>query len=286
MNGLCHTYEYVMSHMYLAQNVSCHTYKWVMSHIWLSHVINMNALCIIHVNASCHAYAYIVTHTWMSHVCHDVCHDSLHTWLYTCDITHVTHDSFKCVCVPFKCVRVSFKCVCVTTYVCHDSLHIWLIEVCVSRIPESNVCVSLYTCDMTHDTHDSFKCVCDSFKCVCVIIYVWYDPWHTWLIQVGVCLIQVCVCHYIRVLWIMTHMTHSRVCVSWLKWVTHMYIRSVPAQSYLARRPPDSLHTKNTYIHTHTYIHANMQLTSRHAYGVATISRLLKIKGLFCKGAL
>jgi len=48
----CHTYEWVMSHIWVGHvthmNESCHTYEWVMSHIWVGHVT--------HMNESCHTY--------------------------------------------------------------------------------------------------------------------------------------------------------------------------------------------------------------------------------------
>ena len=38
-NESCHTYEWVMSHIWMCHN----SYKWVMSHIWMSHVTYTNA---------------------------------------------------------------------------------------------------------------------------------------------------------------------------------------------------------------------------------------------------
>ena len=35
-----------------AQNESCHTYEWVMSHVWMSHVT--------HMNESCHTYEWMI----------------------------------------------------------------------------------------------------------------------------------------------------------------------------------------------------------------------------------
>jgi len=99
----------------------------------------------------------------------------------------------------------------------------------------THVNASCHTCSlrrMSHVTHMSGSCHT-------YVIYVCYESRHTWLIQV-------CVCHDLNESW-------------------HTYIRSVPAQSDLERGPPDSLHTKNTYIHTHTYIHANMHACNIHA---------------------
>jgi len=63
INESCHTYECVISLIYMSQfthvNASCHTYRWVMSHMWMSHVTH------IHVcdNDSC------ICVTWCIHVC-------------------------------------------------------------------------------------------------------------------------------------------------------------------------------------------------------------------------
>jgi len=68
----CHTYEWVMSHVWMGQvthmNESCHTYEWVMSHIWFSpsrwmHPANR-------MNESCHLYEWVMPHVWISHVAH------------------------------------------------------------------------------------------------------------------------------------------------------------------------------------------------------------------------
>jgi len=52
MKKLCHTYALKMScstHM----NGSCHTYEWVMSHIWMGHVT--------HVNGSRHTHGWVLS---------------------------------------------------------------------------------------------------------------------------------------------------------------------------------------------------------------------------------
>ena len=59
----CRTYD--VSDM----NEACHTYGWVMSHIWMSHVT--------HINESCHTYEWVMSHPWMSRVAHN--NESCHT---------------------------------------------------------------------------------------------------------------------------------------------------------------------------------------------------------------
>jgi len=85
MDESCHTYEYVMSRIWMSKNVedmsrmwswcpvtcvhsrwmshvtpmneSCHTYGWVMSHVWMCHVT--------HMDESCHTYEYVMSRIWM-----------------------------------------------------------------------------------------------------------------------------------------------------------------------------------------------------------------------------
>ena len=65
-NESCHTYGWVMSHIWMSHvthmNESCHTYEWVRSHIWMSHVT--------HMNESGHTYERVMSCMWMSHVTH------------------------------------------------------------------------------------------------------------------------------------------------------------------------------------------------------------------------
>ena len=50
-----------MSHV-THMNESCHTYEWVVSHIWMRHVTNTNELC--------HTYERVISHVGMRHVTH------------------------------------------------------------------------------------------------------------------------------------------------------------------------------------------------------------------------
>ena len=60
INESCHTYEWVMSHIWMSQvthmNESCHTYEWVMSRIGMSHVTRIN-----------HTEVCVISQIWMSH---------------------------------------------------------------------------------------------------------------------------------------------------------------------------------------------------------------------------
>ena len=48
-------------------NEWCHTYKWVVSHIWKSDVTQK---WVTHINKSCRTYEGVMSHIWMSHVTH------------------------------------------------------------------------------------------------------------------------------------------------------------------------------------------------------------------------
>ena len=92
MNESCHTYEWVMSHIWMSHvthmKESCHTYEWAMSHIWMSHATRMNESChTSYMNVSCHAMSrtcapkaqeqavghvthinlFVTAHPWMNH---------------------------------------------------------------------------------------------------------------------------------------------------------------------------------------------------------------------------
>jgi len=111
MNESCHSYEWVMSHIWMTHanesgthmndscmshvthmNESCHSYEWVMSHIWISlvneSVTNMNdsyewVMSHIWISASYHTYECVKSHVWMSHVIFRECVRE-----YERDVTH------------------------------------------------------------------------------------------------------------------------------------------------------------------------------------------------------
>jgi len=96
MNVSCHTYEWVMAHIWMSHvthmNESRHIYEWVMSQTWMSHVTHMNESCHtykwvmariwmslsrIWTNESRHIYEWVMSHTWMSDILH--MNESRHT---------------------------------------------------------------------------------------------------------------------------------------------------------------------------------------------------------------
>jgi len=62
-----------MSHV-THMNESCHTYEWVMSHVWTSHVTHMNESC--HTFESCHTYESC--HPYESCHAYESCHTHTH----------------------------------------------------------------------------------------------------------------------------------------------------------------------------------------------------------------
>ena len=91
MTESCHTYEWVMSHIWMSRvthmTESCHTYEWVVSHIWLSHVAHMNESLRLHEG--------VMSHIRMSHV---TCMNAFiyATWpIHMCDIeSHIVSYRF------------------------------------------------------------------------------------------------------------------------------------------------------------------------------------------------
>ena len=116
--GMTNMYGKVKSWVDKEESTSCHTYEWVMSHIWMSHVTRTvwcNS-CICGMTASIgicgmtnrygevksqvlgrQSRGYIMSHIWMSHGTHmnESCHTyewvMLHIW-----ISHVTHMNESC----------------------------------------------------------------------------------------------------------------------------------------------------------------------------------------------
>jgi len=62
-NDQSHIWMSHVTHM----NESCHTYESVMSHIWISHTWIIH---VIHTNESCHTYEWFMLRIWMSRVTH------------------------------------------------------------------------------------------------------------------------------------------------------------------------------------------------------------------------
>ena len=75
-------------------NESCHTYEWVVSYIWMSHVTHVNEdnspqshtwmSHVARMNESCHTHEWVMSHAWISHA-------TPHTWMI-----HVTHMNESC----------------------------------------------------------------------------------------------------------------------------------------------------------------------------------------------
>jgi len=146
MNESCHTYEWIMSRVWMRcvctayackvrnapvfespawmshvtrMNESCHTYEWVMAHKWISAVFVFESYIwrnhVTHMKESRHTYEWVMSHTWMS----------------------------RCPCAQSVCV----------TWLIHvrDASFIWYTcTICVSWL--------IHSCDTTHSYvwHDSF----------------------------------------------------------------------------------------------------------------------------------
>ena len=255
---------------------------------WLLHIYDMTQSNLWH-----DSFMFVTLHTHTCHMTHSlVSHDSFFgvAWLILlCAMTYsyVWHDSFICVtCLLYMCAiahsdvwHASFFCVtwpiilCAMThsYVWHDSF------LCVTWL--------LHTCPITHAYvwHDSF------FGVIWLILlratnhsYVWHDSFMcvTWLIYV--CdMTHLCVWHdsfmcathdsFIRVTW------SIHVCD-----MTHAYVHDMThSRAHVTHH--SCIYVQRVFIYIFFFCRAQV---SPSLYGVATISRLLKIIDLFCKRAL
>jgi len=159
-------------------NESCHTYEWVVSHIWMSRAY----VSLLHRTAPCicdmtHSYVWhnpLIRVTWLIHMCHccTAPRPVYVTWLiHMCDTTHsyVWRGSFICVTAAPHCAM----------YMWHDSF------ICVTQ----PTCM----CDVAHSYvwHRSILCVwskwrgsslymCQWAMSLWPMSHIWIDPCHTY----------------------------------------------------------------------------------------------------------
>ena len=176
MNESCHTYEWVMSHIWISHvthmNESCHTYEWVMSHIWMSRVTRMNE--------SCHRGVCV----WLTHTLHlDVRTRKSCAWSVVSQIrmSHVKHIFESCHIHKSNCVtHMNESC---HTYEWVMS-HIWMsrvtgVCVCDAQILasgcEHTVVVYMHPLEFskTSNTGCLLQILGIVFRCVAVCCSVW-----------------------------------------------------------------------------------------------------------------
>ena len=179
-----------MSHIWMRHvthmNASCHTYEWVMSNIWMSHVANSMSH-VTNVSASHHTYKRVMLHMWRSHVTHmkEPCHshekwfqchelnESCRKILQYCDVTnsmgpsnesfelHELNKSSKSNDLDESCRRILQHCD-VTAEAVHELQDYWCLESLRGRwCQRTGLCV--YTHIRTH-TH--------THTCVYIYIYI------------------------------------------------------------------------------------------------------------------
>jgi len=128
MNESCHTYERVMSHVWMSHvtrmNESCQTYERVMSHVWMSHVTRMNE--------SCHTYERVMSRKWTSYV--RLVDESCHAHVVMSHVTHMNewnwlcNVSLLCMGVVNRDTRMNESCHTYEWVMSHDE---WVIS-CIS----------------------------------------------------------------------------------------------------------------------------------------------------------
>jgi len=270
-----------------------HSRVWHDSHVCKDKVLRtrcvtwLTSVCVTWLTSVCvtrlawhdiHSYTRV---TWLTSVCvtwsipvYDVTHSSLAWRMPVCDVTHpcVWHDSFQCAAWLIHMFGVTQTWekknpedkMCDVTYFCvcdMDHFGVWHFCVCVTWL------------SVRHD----YSCVWrDSFMCDVIVCATWIisacDMTH---FCVGVPL--ACVWHdsFMCVTWLIhvCDMTHSCVwrdsfmCVTGLILCWYNWFQCV---AWLVR----------------VRVFAMNNTCETTWYGVATISRLLKIIGLFCKRAL
>jgi len=200
MNESCHTYEWVMSHVWMGHvthmTESCHTYEWVMSHIWMSHVTRMNESCrayewvmshiwmshVTHMTESCQTYEWVMSHKRRSHVTHMKTHTNSMRYAKVMRVSHVTHTNESChthdrVMSNIWTSHVTHECV-----MSHKWKHPLRVPCAVSKScgwVMSHIRIGHVTRMQTH----SFETLCAVTKlCEWVMThsYVWHDLL-TWL---------------------------------------------------------------------------------------------------------
>ena len=111
MNEACHRNEWGMSHMWISHvkhiNKSCHAYEWVKSHTWLSHGTQKNETCTPCTRVASyvwmHVYRWAMSYIWMSHVTH--MNESRHTYEGVTShiwMSHVTNEDTCAACSKKK----------------------------------------------------------------------------------------------------------------------------------------------------------------------------------------
>ena len=156
MNESCHTWEWIMSHIWIGMNSSCH---W-----WRSHVTRMEGLWMCHGEGVCKRATCLCARVY---IYMSVC-------IYICLI----------VCV-FACVYV-----CVYVYICVQKCNSFIsVSSCVALMKES-----CYTCEQNMDESwrgrvqksDSFVCIYTCIRvcicihtcmCLCVCVSCRFDAW-------------------------------------------------------------------------------------------------------------
>jgi len=174
-----------MSHV-THMNESCHTYEWVMSHIWMSHVT--------HMNESCHIYEWVMSqhnscifcphfHPWLVHIC-DLTHLLFGNVLWRRTLhSHVWHNSFKfatwLIGIFAILWHLSFA---FTAFLIQTCVHIYIpiytyppyVHICIYRY----FYISSWAACTLITGHFSEVCVCVCV-CVCMCVYMNTHQNHT-----------------------------------------------------------------------------------------------------------
>jgi len=277
-----------------------------MSHIWMSHVTQMNE--------SCHTCEWVMSHMWMDHVAH--AKKSRHTLLSTsrtrsqefasCHITmgHVpyewvmSHNHESC---PVEGRRKNSPGVRSHVTHMHASCHTYecvMAHKQIGRATRTNESCHTYKWVMSHLWESHVAHENGSYHTLFGRRKNWPGGRSHVTRMHASCHTYVCVmankrigratrtnesCHTYK--WVMSHLWKSHVTAMKESYHNIVGRRKTPQHTHTHTQNQTHKHTR-THRHTHassraTSYHTHIKEVSRVACGVATISRLLEITGLF-----
>ena len=240
---MCHvTYACALSHSYVNAthlNESCHTYEWVMSHLWMT----SRYICVCSLAFICVAHSYVWHDLCMCDMTYSLLQEPSPLLFHACDMTHsyVRHDSFIRVTWLIDTFDMT------RAYVWHDSfiLVTWLIHACdmthsyVWHDLFMRVTWLMHTCDMNHSyvRHDScirvtwlLEVPCSFFIGVLCALRTtlrgkceWHDSFIcvTWLIHT--CVMTHSYVWHESFIWMIWRIAHHIERQMWATWLMHVW---------------------------------------------------------------
>jgi len=270
--------NWVVTHLYVTRLLPL-TSAWI-SAWWLSHVWHYSFV-----------YAIICV-TWLIHICNHIC-DVTYSYVHS----YVWHDLIAFICVTWLiriCIHICDKNHSyMHSYVSHDVfVHAFirvtrLIRICF------HMCDITHSCTLSYEWHDLFV---SAFICVTWLIRILQELW-----RCGTCGIYICsflydvtpssgdrltfLFSYVWVICVKTHIwMHIGTSQVMYEWVEYSHITCNLRMSRVTQMIMHSYLWLNSFVYLmwcdtkHSYVWLDATV-----YGVAAVSRIDKIVGLFCR---